>query len=570
MNPRRASTVIAGILWFSVAAFARTQQPRTARVSTAPGSIAGTVTSATTGQPVAGAWVVLRVVGMMRAGLKYISVHKTTTDHNGHFEIGDIAPGLYSLQFGHPGYVTESYKPSTPGADQDFQVRPGERLAGVNVRLVRVAIISGRVMDKAGNPLPYASVDAWRVEYTYDGQREFRAAGSSGTNDLGQFRLFALGPGSYYVAATYLPGTPRTFPPEYHNPNREIYATAYPKPFFYPGTTDLRKATELLVGPGQEISGIDFRLVAKVTHEVSGMATGAPAEEKLGPVKVFLTRPSQPLNQYFWPGRPLAAQVESDGHFFFRNVVAGSYMLWATQKTRHGQISAREPLNVDGASVSGLKVTLALGTDVAGRVDMEGPALGYRGEWGVILQLGSLLGIGAPVRKDGTFDIANVPPGSYRVRMQGLTDDEYLKSAWFDDQDVLTAPIEIGHGPAKRQLRLVVDTRGGEISGVVKGAGRRPQAGATVTLVPEARLRNAVNFYVTAPSNSAGRFTLRGIRPGKYTVFAWEKIQGYPWFDPLFLKAVESGGRTVEVGLGQRKTVDLEALPQFFGMTGRK
>ena len=47
-----------------------------------------------------------------------------------------------------------------------------------------------------------ASVSAMRMQYTGGKRRLVQSGRNSMTNDLGQFRLFGLPPGEYYVSAT--------------------------------------------------------------------------------------------------------------------------------------------------------------------------------------------------------------------------------------------------------------------------------------------------------------------------------------------------------------------------------
>jgi hypothetical protein len=51
-----------------------------------------------------------------------------------------------------------------------------------------------------------------------------------------------------------------------------------------------------------------------------------------------------------------------------------------------------------------------------------------------------------------------------------------------------------------------------------------------------------------------------GIAPGEYKLFAWDKLEGYEYFDPKFLERFEEKGIAVSVGGSSRLTLELKVL----------
>src|SRR5205085_1817725 len=72
----------------------------------------------------------------------------------------------------------------------------------VDIALPRGSAVSGRILDEFGEPVADASVSAMRREYASGKRRLVQSGRNSLTNDLGQFRLFGLPPGEYYISVT--------------------------------------------------------------------------------------------------------------------------------------------------------------------------------------------------------------------------------------------------------------------------------------------------------------------------------------------------------------------------------
>jgi hypothetical protein len=58
-----------------------------------------------------------------------------------------------------------------------------------------------------------------------------------------------------------------------------------------------------------------------------------------------------------------------------------------------------------------------------------------------------------------------------------------------------------------------------------------------------------------------GQFSLSGIPPGNYQLFAWEAIEPFAYFDPDFLKKSETQAKPIRIEEGARDTVQLRIIP---------
>jgi hypothetical protein len=165
------------------------------------------------------------------------------------------------------------------------------------------------------------------------------------------------------------------------------------------------------------------------------------------------------------------------------------------------------------------------------------------------------------VGPDGSFDWKNVPAGNYYVQLAegSLGPDWFLKSATAGNRDTEETGVSANGG--QLVMDLVASANGGLVEGVVTDQKGESVANAVIVAAPEARLRSRVDRYRKTVSDQGGRFTLHGIPPGDYTIFAWESVDGEAYFNPEFLKSYEGQGSALHVGEGERKSVKLTVIP---------
>lgn len=171
--------------------------PSTARVS-------GRVLEEGSRAPIAGAEVMLIRDGSDAGSVAFLNRPRTsTTDSDGRYEFDRLAAGRYRIIVQKAGFA----RPHDVGG-LEVQLEPGGRRADLETTLQKGAVIVGRVLDDAGEPLVNAQVNAMRKPAVPMAAASMRrdilipAGPGAQTNDLGEFRLFSLPPGEYYVQAT--------------------------------------------------------------------------------------------------------------------------------------------------------------------------------------------------------------------------------------------------------------------------------------------------------------------------------------------------------------------------------
>jgi protocatechuate 3,4-dioxygenase beta subunit len=511
--------------------------------------VQGTVIDSKTGQPLRGADVILGGwSGSWPAETDRTDTSSTTSDSEGRFSFDSVTPGRYGLRASKNGYLAPGRR--FGGARSSaISLSAGQHMDGITLRLTPSAVIAGRVTTEGEEPIPNVSIEAMKFSYQGD-KRVLTNAGNGTTNDRGEYRIWGLPAGKYYVRATHPRGM-------VSRNGGQVYV-----PVFYPGVSDVSRTQALEVHPGDELTGIDLSFVSLHSVRVSGHvvnANSSPAKD----AQVTLVGGSGSMvytvNQ---------ASTDPKGAFEIRGVPPGSYVLIGEQfgsgdqdKTMRG----RTPLEVGDTNVTDVEVMVGPGSAVNGHVRIEGKTNPDLSKLTVGLDSQddlSSLGFGpevgnVAVRADGTFAFHDVPEGTYHLKVQPLPDGYYQKPG--GEGDAAEAEVKVGrnHGAA---VELTLSTGAGRIAGTVN-KGDQPFAGATVVLVPDAPRRGQTRFYRQALSDSGGRFNISSITPGDYKLFAWEEIDRGAYLDPDFLQSYEDSGQSVKVEEGGNANLQLEVIP---------
>jgi protocatechuate 3,4-dioxygenase beta subunit len=506
-------------------------------------TVEGTVVNAVTGEPIRKAQVMpIRGGGRQQAGPPAGAI----TDAGGKFKIVNLDPGQYRLMATRNGYARSWFGPRPSGrAAPMLTLDKGQTLRGVVLKLTPAAVISGRVTDEDGEPVVEAQIQALRSRYM-NGKRQLLPEGNASTDDLGNYRMHSLEPGRYYVKASYM------------GARMDLGQEQSYQPVYHPGVPEASQAAPLEVRGGEEARAIDFRLVRSAGVRVRGRITNPPASSRFA--TVMLTSSDGMFGREFQPSR-----IDPKGNFELRGVAPGAYSLVAIARDRENQLVARMPLQVPETGVEGIEVTLRPGVEVRGTLRMEGGSPPAADLKTINVVLGGSPGPfagsqHAEVGEDGSFTIPRVWDGSYRLQVMGLPEGAYVKAARAGQTDVLAEGLAVVDGVAPGPLDVVVSFDGGSIDGTVVDGEKKAVSGATVTLVPASK-RERTDLYRSAVADQNGRYTLSGVAPGDYLMFAWESVEQGAWQDPLFLEPLKDKGRKITVGEKSRQTVELEALP---------
>ena len=503
--------------------------------------------NAGTGEPlhkaIVEAWPVANRRGMDE------SAGTAETDATGRFEIGGLAPGRYTLRAQRNGFVSQEYGERAPGnAGTTLTLSAGQKVPDITFRLVPAAVISGHVYDEDGEPIVSARVAAMHYRYV-NGQRQLMTGQMRQTDDLGQFRLFGLSPGQYFVQATlvHAPFDPKT---------RQGYL-----PIYYPGVPDASRAAPIEVRGGEEFSGVDITLQPVRTVAVRGRVVSVGCGDAQDAM-IFLT--GQSNRAVMQSG--MVHDADGQSTFELSGVTPGSYYLTGMVNNEGKRCVGRQAVEVADTDIEGVGLSLTPGVEIKGHVRVEGQLDSQNGPITVSLtpRSGLLLpfssGTFDSTKPDGSFLLKNAFDGDYEIYLSNLPDNCFVKSARMDGVDVLTAAVTIDTKQAPGSLEILVSPNGASVDGVVY-KDQQPFQGATVALVPDPPHRDDGQLFNSVTTDQNGHFLLQGISPGDYKVFAWEKVEAGAYRSPEFLQPFENQGQSVHITEGSRNSVQVEMIP---------
>ena len=546
-----------------------------ATVAAGTAKISGQVVAADSGRPVARARVQL--------GARELPGGRTAvTDEDGRFTFAELPAGRYTLSASKSGFVTLAYgqrRPQQPGTP--LQLADGAGLTTIHIRLPRGSVISGHVFDEDGEPMPGTAVRAMRYQFS-QGTRQLMPAGFGQTDDRGQYRIWGLNPGDYYVSAVArnvnvrgrpLPGRGgRGAGPgaaglpgatvDTDAADHEAYA-----PTFYPGVSSPNEARPVSVGLGEEALNVDFMLTLVRTARVSGRAVSADGSA-ISRASVTLV-PEGQIGRG-GPGLSFGGRVGPNATFSVANVPPGRYTLIGRGTAASSTVFASQPLAVAGTDIEDLLVVLGPGATLSGAVEFRPTQAAASPDARQVRVLASPMEPGAtasPARarpdQDGRFTLQGVPAGRHWLRAE-VPSGWMLHSVLVAGREMIDEPLEVRTGQRLGDISLLFTDRLTEISGQILDARGGPVSDYTVLAFPTdpSLWHPQARHIATARPDQNGRYLIRGVPPGSYYVTTIDPVEPGEWFDPAVLERHQAAAARVVVGDGELRTQDFRLAPR--------
>lgn len=494
----------------------------------------------------------------------------TSTDNNGYFEIKDLPAGRYSVTATKGGYAQTQFgarRPGDPGTP--IELADGQTADKVNFILSRGGVIAGTIVDDGGEPVSGAQVAALRFQYI-GGARRLTPAPADGSNDRtddrGNFRLFGLPPGDYFVSATYR--TNNFMGPAMTNTEPDGFA-----PTYYPGTPNIGEASRLTVKPGQEVGGASFAMIVARMARVRGRVANSRGEPGGG--MMAMLSPADPSGAMMFGMSMSNAQVAGDGTFEFANVAPGRYNLNIRPPGMQHEASefAMMPITVGSEDLDNVMVVTSTGATARGVVITDdGSTPPFRPEQVSIFpaMLDPAPMFMSPgtnrINADYSFEMTNL--FDRRVFRGGVGQGQnlgwYLKAVLYDGTDVTDTGIEFTPGRVVDGIQIVFSRQTTDLSGLVTDDRGKPVLDATVVVFPANRDRwSYQSRYVrTARPDTNGRFNIKSLPPAEdYLIIAVQNLEQGQGSDPDFLTKARDDAKSFSLSEGETKAVDVRLSP---------
>jgi hypothetical protein len=395
---RFAVVFASAVLTFVAHAIGQTPPVAQARPPQGTGLVMGQVVDAITGKPVAG--VTVSIGGGPNATFAYSmgpggeqiaqgpgrpaappgAPRLVLTDGEGRFVFHDLLKGNYVVRTTMTGYVWGGYGQHRPnGPVQPLTLASDDsKIGDLTIRIFKTGVLTGMVLDEAGEPMVGAQVHALRRTLVNGGVRLLSIRNEM-TDDHGVYRLATLDPSDYIVAVIssvmVVPGSTATAfeqalgsgsslstsevyrqltssglqipvsigyrvgdlivstAPSLGRPNGGLISPSpgndqklwfYPTTF-YPSATTSAQASIVRIDSGEERAGIDLRLSLAPTVRISGTVTGPAGPMpntgvRLLPADALIVQANSALETN-------VTTTDDSGAFTFLGVTPGQYVL---------------------------------------------------------------------------------------------------------------------------------------------------------------------------------------------------------------------------------------------------
>ena len=475
----------------------------------------------------------------------------TLTDADGRYELKGLPAGQYAVSATKVNYTWVARgSDKALGIGAPVTVVDGQAIDGLDLKLQRAGVITGRILDEFNEPVSGVQVAVLRLQ-SVQGKRRLVFGRSTTTNDIGEFRLFGLPPGEWYLEASLNSVEWRD------RSERSVYVETY-----YPGTGNLAEARKLTIVPGQVLSTLAMTLRPVRAARISGIAydsQGLPLPQANVIAISALTI--------------VGAQTQAgvDGSFVLGAVPPGEYTLRADRSPALAESeTAMVHLAVTGDDIAGVALIAAPPSRLRGRVLLNSttgtaprPSTvrittymvdgGQGRTW--MVDGGQAF---ATVKDDSTFEIV-LPQGHAVIRLTE-TAEWRVKRVRLNGIDVTEHGFDVPTRGVQSNLDVELTNTVTQLSGIVTTASRDRTRNSVILFAQDPTLWGFPSRYVAqAPADRDGLYRMR-LTPGRYYAIALADVDQNEWNTQEFLETLGDRAVALSIDEGESKILNLNLV----------
>ncbi|HEY0347080.1 MAG TPA: carboxypeptidase regulatory-like domain-containing protein [Pyrinomonadaceae bacterium] len=461
-------------------------------------------------------------------------VAQVTSDAEGKYRISGLSAGQMNVSAVAPTYVL----PANPmyGQGRVVNLSADETVEGIDFKLTRGAVITGRVTDADGKPLMEERITLTPIDDRGEPVRGLAARPANfsmnNTDDRGIYRIYGLAAARYKVSVGDDAGRSATL--------RGSGSGYYPKTY-YGNTAEAAKASIVDLNEGAEAKNIDITVGGRSrTYTVTGRIVDADTNQPLPGVDYSFGVLQQNQNQTFISGTYSPnTPTNSKGEFRLEGIAPGRYAIMASSNSMFNQTSNQGPkvysdplpFEVTDGDIADLEVKAQRGLSISGVVVTDGitdkkalatlsrlVVAGYVQATPNTIQ-GSMSVTTSPIASDGTFQLDGLRPGKVQIDIAGFTSSDsrgITISRIVHERASPGRRIELAPGQSISGVRVYLAYGTGVIKGQIKVEGGTLPADAIMFV--SVRRQNDTNGVSSAQVDSRGRFVAQSIPTGTYEV----------------------------------------------------
>jgi hypothetical protein len=476
-----------------------------------------------------------------------------TTNASGVFQFRNLPPGRYTISVSRDGFVIqEDPRNAITISGKALTLIGGENLRDIIIPMIPSPVIPGEVFDIHGERLAASLVQAYMRHYTPYGP-QLKIAKKALTDDLGQFRLFGLPNfGEYVVSAAYSDRDRGSgLGPVRLSANVSKADEGFGTVFYNSGPT-ITYAQIVRVAPGTDPARLSINFIDTPRFKVSGRIVPNVPGTRIQ----FALRGTNLADTNYSVG------TNSRGEFEIRGVSPGVHVLLATSDDYASDVT---PVAVTDENVDRLALSMVRAVDITGRIYIEG-----RNREVNLSDLRANLTrsgldtdqkIQSRVAADGSFIFPKVGPGEYDITVDRMPQGMYVRTIRANGRSLL-------EGQSRLEPEYPIEITIASAQAIVDGQVTKrsdPAPGVQVVLIPDPTLRRRTDRYVVEFTDKDGNFQLNNVPAGRYTAYAFEKIEKDAYYAFAYNPSVgvrfQDRGVTVVVPETGVKTIELRVIP---------